>query len=219
MTGAIYSLFGFALFGCVGARLNDALPTCPPADFTSDQNFDLKAFIKTRWYIQQQMAVSYLPKSENRCVYAEYKLLNPKSLLGYDVQVHNYAEDVAPPHAAHDSGTKICAAIVDAATGKLEVAPCFLPKVTSGDYWVIDFSDADGYALISGGPPTKAAAGGCQTGTGINGSGLWIFTRQQARDQSIVDKVRSIAKAKGFDLSVLNDVDQTGCKVEKEVVV
>jgi len=221
MAATIYSVLGFALLGCVGARLNDAaaLPTCPPKDFSSDQNFNLTAFIKTPWYIQQQMPVSYLPASQNRCVYAEYKLFPKPTFWGYEVNVHNYAEDVAAPHTAHDSGDTICAKIVDAATGKLEVAPYFLPTAASGDYWVIDFSDTEGYALISGGAPTKAAAGGCQTGTGVNGSGLWIFTRQQKRDDTIVDKVRGIAKAKGFDLSVLNDVDQTDCKSQTEVVV
>ena len=32
---------------------------------------------------------------------------------GYDVNVHNHAEEVAPPHTIHDSGNYICAKIVD----------------------------------------------------------------------------------------------------------
>eukprot|EP00438_Fugacium_kawagutii_P001909 Skav218216 [mRNA] locus=scaffold1375:83241:84182:- [translate_table: standard] len=47
---------------------------CPPADFDTVQDFDLSKFISKRWYIQQQMAVNYLPASQNRCVYAEYQL-------------------------------------------------------------------------------------------------------------------------------------------------
>jgi len=184
------------------------------------QNFDLDAFIKSRWHIQEQMAVSYLPASQNHCVYAEYKLADKKTFWGYDVLVHNYAEDVAPPHKAHDSanlfGGGICAKIVDKSTGKLEVAPCFLPTFTSGAYWVIDWSDAEGWALISGGPPTHSAAEGCRMGSGTNGSGLWIFTRQQKRDETAVAKVRAIAKSKGFDVSVLNTVDQSSCGAERE---
>ena len=49
-------------------------------------------------------------------------------------------------------------------------------------------------------------------GTGVNGSGLWIFTRMQTRNEAVIQKVRSIALAKGFDLSVLQDINQTSCK-------
>lgn len=40
--------------------------------------------------------------------------------------------------------------MVDKARGKLEVAPCFLPTVAAGPYWVLDYSEEEGYALISG---------------------------------------------------------------------
>merc|ERR1711957_388492 len=192
--------------------------TCPPPGFSSASNFDLDSFVSSRWYIHQQMPVTYLPASQNRCVYAEYKKVS-KTFWGYDVEVHNHAEDVALPHKVHDSGSLICAKIVDAATGKLEVAPCFLPSITAGAYWVIDYSESDGYALVSGGPPTHAAPGGCQTGKGVNGSGLWIFTRKQERDGALINQVRDIAAKKGFDLSVLNDVDQTSCTASELVQV
>lgn len=187
------------------------LPSCPPKNFSTVHNFNLESFVQSRWYIQQQMPTLYLPKSENRCVYAEYKLLAKSTFWGYNVNVHNYAENVAPPHKVHDSGSFICAKVVDKAAGKLEVAPCFLPTFTAGPYWVVDYSEEQGYALISGGAPTKSAVGGCQTGNGVNDAGLWIFTRQQKRNESLVEQVRNIAKNKGFDLSVLNDVDQTDC--------
>eukprot|EP00438_Fugacium_kawagutii_P010892 Skav231400 [mRNA] locus=scaffold1456:312096:324529:- [translate_table: standard] len=154
---------------------------CPPAGFDTVQDFDLSKFISKRWYIQQQMAVNYLPASQNRCVYAEYQLREPKSFWGYDVSVHNHAEEVAAPHKVHDSGKTLCAKVVDKARGKLEVAPCFLPTAAAGPYWVLDYSEDEGYALISGGAPTQPSAGGCRTGTGTNGAGLWIFTRQQKR--------------------------------------
>mmetsp|Transcript_68503 Transcript_68503/g.112553 ORF Transcript_68503/g.112553 Transcript_68503/m.112553 type:complete len:371 (-) Transcript_68503:154-1266(-) len=184
---------------------------CPPAGFDTVQDFDLEKFIEKRWYIQQQMAVNYLPASQNRCVYAEYQL-REKSFWGYDVSVHNHAEEVAAPHKVHDSGKTLCAKVVDKARGKLEVAPCFLPTLAAGPYWVLDYSEGpEGYALISGGAPKESGEAGCRTGTGTNGAGLWIFTRQQKRDEALVQKVRGIAKSKGFDLSVLNDVDQSEC--------
>jgi len=42
-------------------------------------------------------------------------------------------------------------------------------------------------------------------------TGMWIFTRQQARNETLVDKVRSIAVAKGIDVSVLKYNNQTTC--------
>ena len=41
--------------------------------------------------------------------------------------------------------------MVDKSRGKLEVAPCFLPTALAGPYWVLDYSEEEGYALISGG--------------------------------------------------------------------
>merc|ERR1719323_2284740 len=207
-----------SLISCVIGTANCEV-TCPPKNFSTVKDFNLESFIQKRWYIQQQMSVQYLPASENRCVYADYSLLTKKSFWGYDVQVHNHAEDVKPPHAVHDSGTTICAKIVDKNAGKLEVAPCFLPTLTAGPYWVLDYSETDGYALISGGPPTHAAPTGCRTGKGVNDSGLWIFTREQKRDEGLVQKVRAIAASKGFDLSVLNDVDQTSCNAPNAAII
>jgi len=195
-------MFCFALIALASAM-------CPPANFSSIADFDLDSFISARWYIQQQAATKYLPVSQNRCVFAEYK--KETSFWGYDLAVHNHAEDEASPHAIHDSGSKICAKIVDAAKGQLKVAPCFLPTFTAGEYWVIAYDEAAEWALISGGPPTVSAPGGCQNTQGVNGSGLWIFTRKQHRDEALLQQARAVATSKGFDLSVLNDVDQTGC--------
>merc|ERR1712232_568486 len=127
----------------------------------------------------------------------------------------NHAEE--QDGTIHDSdkdikGGGILAKIIDQKTGKLEVAPHFLPTFLSGPYWVIDYSEAEGYALISGGAPTVSGQGGlCKTGTGTNNAGLWIFTREQKTDETLVSKVRGIAQSKGFDLSVLNRVDHSNC--------
>ena len=51
-------------------------------------------------------------------------------------------------------------------------------------YWVLAFDNSAGFALVSGGPPTHEGSGGCRTCTGTNGSGLWLFTRQRARDEA-----------------------------------
>ena len=50
-----------------------------------------------------------------------------------------------------------------------------------------------------------------KTGTGTNDSGLWIFSRKEARDEAVVAEVRALATKKGFDVSVLIDIDNTNC--------
>merc|ERR1712048_1324252 len=115
------------------------------------------------------------------------------------------------PYTVHDSGDTLCANIVDASTGKLAVAPCFLPTFAGGPYWIIDYSEEEGYAIITGGEPTIESNGACSTGTGVNDAGFWIFTRQQQRDDALVEKAKQIAASKGLDLSVLNKVDNSVC--------
>ena len=94
---------------------------------------------------------------------------------------------------------------------QLEVSPCFLPSFSAGPYWVLEYDEAMGYALISGGQPDIDTGNGCKCGDGVNDSGLWIFTRKQERDDDLVDMIRGMAEAQGFDISVLNKVDQTNC--------
>ena len=78
--------------------VDDCKPVTTPADF----NF--ASYITGRWYIQQQMAVSYLPASQNYCVTAQYSYTDASKTAAH---VHNYlharqalarAERPAPTH-------------------------------------------------------------------------------------------------------------------------
>jgi len=193
------------------SALSVHLPTCPPPGFDTVKDFNLATFSAKRWYIQEQMQIAAVPAHAHFCIHADYKLLTQKTFWGYDIQVHNVAADDAPPHKVHDSGNFICAKIIDSDAGKLAVGPCFLPTSLAGPYWVIAYSESEGYALISGGAPTQSTASGCRTGTGVNNAGLWIFTRQRDRNEALVQRVRQIAADKGFDVSVLEQGNQTGC--------
>lgn len=196
--------------------LQQATGGCKPV--TTQANFDMEAFVAGRWYIQQQAVTKYLPASQNNCVYAEYQVLPKKSFWGYTIQVHNHAEEANGK--VFDSGKYICAKSADPTDpAKLEVAPCFLPALTAGPYWVLAYNEEEGYALVSGGQPDIETPQGCRTGTGTNDSGLWIFTRSQARVEATVQKARDIATQQGFDLSVLNDVNQASCASAESVVV
>jgi lipocalin len=173
------------------------------------ENFDIEKYASKPWYIQQQAITTYSPLSQNYCTRAKYKVRKSATIpWGYTVNVNNYAED----SNGNTFGGPLCAYQTTGSKSKLAVAPCFLPKFAAGPYWIIAYDETEGYALVSGGQPTiQGKDGGCKTGTGTNKSGLWIFTRAQKRDDTLVTKVRSLAQAAGFDLSVLNDVVQEGC--------
>lgn len=185
---------------------------CPPEGFSTVQNFNLENFVSRRWYIQEQMQVGAVPRNAHRCIHADYKLLPKKSFWGYDIQVLNHAVDDAPPYGVHDTGSFLCAKIVDGSAGKLVVAPCALPPRLAGPFWVIDYDESVGYAIISGGPPTEVHPGGCRTGSGVNNAGLWIFTREQQPGDDFVKRIRLLAENKGFDTSVLERANQSSCE-------
>jgi lipocalin len=44
-------------------------------------------------------------------------------------------------------------------------------------------------------------------------AGLWIFTRSPQRDEALIQKAKDLAVSRGFDVSVLNDVQHgAGCR-------
>jgi lipocalin len=160
----------------------------------------------------------YTPLDRNYCVTAQYTLKKSPSFWGYQIDVQNYAED----KDGNTAGGGLCADYNDDIPSQLTVAPCFLPKFLSGPYWVVAYDETAGYALISGGQPDEivpdeSGCGGttngtcCRTGTGINSSGLWIFSRSRVRDEELITAVRQIARESGFATSVLFDVNQTSC--------
>ena len=178
---------------------------------TTVTDFDIETYASAPWYPHQQAEISYQPVSQNYCVSAEYSIRPTPSFWGYTVNVDNQAQD----EFGNEFGGPLCA-YQTAELSKLAVSPCFLPKAVAGPYWVVAYNESEGYALISGGQPTEPSPNGgfdagCRSGTGINNSGLWIFTRSQTRDDELIDTVRGIAQDAGFDLEVLNDVVQTGC--------
>lgn len=192
----------------VGALLSQSIGVCPPQGFDSVEEFDLDAFIAGRWYVQEMMEGGLEPSNLFQCQYAEYAKMEKPNFWGFEIQAHDHIDfyDGSKPMDLHP-----CAKIVNASRGKLSVGMCFLPKMLSGPYWVYVHNQTGGYAAVGGGPPTHEFPGGCRTGTGKIGGGLWIFTRQQTRDEGAVGSVRAALKAQGFDLGALKFVNQTGC--------
>ena len=186
---------------------------CPPTNFTTQfersQNFNLSAFISARWFVQQQMECSLEPANLFQCQYAEYTRLAKKTFWGFQLQGHDHIDNIPPNGTSLDLHP--CVSVVNEAQGKLSVGQCFLPQALAGPYWVYAYDETQGYAAVGGGLPTESFPGGCRTGTGHVNSGLWIFTRAQARSESIVQMVRGVLADLGFDVDVLRDVQQTGC--------
>lgn len=192
----------------------ELVTACPVVE--TAENFDIGSYASASWYSHQQAENAYQPLENNYCVKAEYSVRSKPTLWGYTVDVNNLAQN----EFGDEFDGKLCAyqtsGEVDAS--KLAVAPCFLPKVFAGPYWVVAYNEDEGFALISGGQPTipallESKSTGCRTGTGTNNSGLWIFSRSQERNDTLINLVRGIAQDSGFDISVLNDVDQRFCDV------
>jgi len=195
-------------------------PTCPPPGFASVSSFNLTSYISAAWFVQSQAPNSYQPAAALFCVRAEYRL-DPRT--PGRLQVFNQARRggvQGVPQTMQGRNQLLAAVVVDANRGQLKVGPSFLPPALYGPYWVVATvpNGSGGYAgaVVSGGPPTQPAAGGCvNRGGGLPGSGsgegLWLFTRDAVPDRSLVETLRGLAAQKGFDTSVLVTVPQAGC--------
>jgi len=192
----------------IGSELATKIDSGACKAVTTQAGFNLTEYISKRWYTQQQMTVEYLPADSNNCVTANYELKSESNFWGWTITVQNRAKN--------DDGTlrggDICAIQSDSTDpAKLTVAPCFLPTFFGGPYWVLAHNEAEGWAVVSGGQPSLETPDGCQTGTGTNNAGLWIFTREINPPSTLVDKARGFIAEQGFDLSVLNPVSHSDC--------
>jgi lipocalin len=190
---------------------------CPTVSTVS--NFNLTEYIKEKWYIQLQQETPYLPKDVNYCVTAQYNIIN-KKILFYDgivLGVHNNARiNGINGSELNAFNNTLCARIPNRSTqSKLLVAPCFLPNIVAGDYWVIAAGPQENnyeWAIVLGGNPTVKLDDGCTTKTDrINNSGFWFFTREINPSNSIIEKMKNISSEKGLSLKLMNKVVQDGC--------
>jgi apolipoprotein D and lipocalin family protein len=188
------------------ARLSRTLQSPACKTVTTVDNFDLDTYVSKPWYIHEQAVNTYSPLEQFYCVRAKYTVRDAANFWRYSVNVDNYAQDAN----GNSFGGPLCAYPTRQAASKLAVAPCFLPRFLAGPYWIVAYNEAQGYALISGGQPTIPTSNGlCKTGEGVNGAGLWIFSRSPIRNETLVSTVRDIATNAGYDTSVLLPVNHT----------
>lgn len=221
MKSIINNVASVTLFATIAtAQRPNASASC--LSVTTVENFNVTEYAAAPWYVQQQAANAYTPIDQNRCVTAQYNIRDEtdlhwweRSWWGYTVDVFNYAET----SSGETQQGNLCADFDEETPSQLTVAPCFLPQLFGGPYWVVSYreGDEDGYALVSGGQPKNIVEGEnncgaqgsdpcCKTGDGINRSGLWILTRQRNPTEALVNEVRTVAKQMGFSTSVLFDV-------------
>lgn len=137
---------------------------------------------------------------------------------GTVVTVYNYANvgAVNGPNQNQNNMTLCARAVDEKDSSKLAVAPCFLPNILAGPYWVLGIGKAnDGtyeWAIVIGGEPSVKWDDGCTTKEeGTNGAGLWLFTRTPNPPMATLAKMHALLKQKGVARSRLHPVAQDGC--------
>lgn len=194
-------------------------PVCKGLDIQTE--IDLDEWTRATWYIQEQQVTGYQPEESLYCVTATYERGSDASVpffKGEVIEVYNQANQGAVNGPLQNDNNQIlCARLRDESEpGKLSVAPCFLPNWFSGPYWIIAIGkDGTGkydWAVVIAGEPTEKYADGCTTTTaGINGAGLWLFSRTPVASEETMREMKSTLALQGVAMSQLRKVAQTGC--------
>jgi hypothetical protein len=190
------------------------------------ENLDIEEFTRASWYVQEQQVNSYQSEDQLQCVVATYDAGEsgfwqpPIFFDGVVLSVYNsYEGGRSTVDENGDPINRLCASLTNAnEPSKLLVAPCFLPTIFGGKYWVVGVGETSGgqyeWAVISGGPPTQSYPTGCTTGTGYFDSGLWIFSRVPVLAEEKLLEAKNLLIEKGYTLDLLNQVRQTNCSYE-----
>lgn len=192
---------------------------CPTVTPIPDLN--ITEWIRSSWFIQEQQVTGYQKVNDLFCVSATYDDQEGSRVPffgGKVLSVFNYANKgkVNGEATNKDNATILCARQPDEkVASKLLVAPCFLPNVLAGPYWVLAAGPSPSnyeWAVVSGGQPTEQYADGCTTKeTGTNGSGFWLMSRNPIATGAVMQQLRNVAQGLGFTLSRLHKVPQAGC--------
>lgn len=204
----------------LAAMTMQVMAGCPTV--STVPNFNLTEYIRASWYINAQQINGYQSKDDLYCVTATYNIDSPARTVpffsGEVVSVYNYANKGAVNGSPEGSanGTVLCARIPDSKNpSSLLVAPCFLPNFLAGPYLVIAVDPEYNWAVVSGGQPTVQYSDGCTTAeSGINDTGLWIFTREPVANPGYINAAKTALVKLGYTLQRLLTVPQgeSGCQ-------
>ena len=197
--------------------------TCPNLELQTNPPLNLTEYIRSTWYIQQQQINGYQNMSDLYCVTATYNIDNYSHVpffKGRTISVYNYANMNKVNGLSMGNNSHLCARQPNSSEPeKLLVAPCFLPNLFAGPYWIVlagPNSSNYEWAVVSGGQPTvRITNNTCTTKeTGINNSGLWILSRTNKLDSENLLYIRKLMEKRGLDTSKLYNVSQIGCKYD-----
>ena len=129
--------FAWAPWPLIAPRADE----CPAVTTVGSANFNLTEYVRKSWYIQAQQVESYQPLDSLYCVTATYDLdgATVPFFRGTVVTVYNYGNKgaVNGPNVNKNNMT-LCARATNASdTSRLAVAPCFLPNLAAGPYWLL----------------------------------------------------------------------------------
>jgi len=203
--------------GCGGGDAQTQ-PQCPQVSPLSAAEFDVDSYIAKSWFIQKQQVNPYQNEDQLYCIVATYD-----STATEFIQVSNYGNNNAvngPPQNSDNNGafSSLCAKQIDG--GELAVAPCLFGGVfdyTAGPYWVLAVAPDYSWAIVSGGQPDQPRPGNtCTTKAGdsfldTNGSGLWLFTREQVAPAATIEAMETKLTEMGVFAGDLKNVTQEGC--------
>jgi lipocalin len=190
--------------------------------------FKLDRYIEKSWYIQKQQVNPYQAENQLYCVVATYN----KRDDGF-IQVNNYGnQDVVNGTNTIDGSCfaqDLCARQLDG--GSLQVAPClfgFTFGLVAGPYWIVAVADDYSWSIVSGGKPNEVleevdGRTFCTTKEGcsfldINGSGLWLFTRDKVANATTIATMEAKLNELGIFAGNLKTVAQEGCTYEGAVL-
>ena len=192
------------------------LQTQPPVNLTE--------YVRASWYIQQQQLTSYQTLRDLYCVTATYNVDQRSKVPffhGQVISVYNYAnQDGINGPNQNNNQTVLCARVTNSSSPeKLIVAPCFLPNIFGGPYYILAAGpepELYEWAIVIGGQPTVNMGNNtCTTAEDkINNSGLWLFSRKPQLESEKIEKMKQILLQRNVSTQLLKPVVQTGCKYE-----
>lgn len=206
--------------GSIAKHYEDEGNSCQKVELQTSPKVNLTEYIRSTWYVQQQQVNGYQPESDLYCVAATYSINNSVKVplfKGKVISVYNYANrDKVNGEALGNNSTFLCAREINSShPEKLAVAPCILPNLFAGPYWILAAGPNPSnytWAVVIGGQPSIKINQTCTTReTGINNSGLWIFTREKKVDYGNINYIRSIIEKKNISTSRLINVTQENC--------
>ena len=163
----------------------------------------------------------WIPKTFDLfCVAATYDVDNKTSVPFYNgkvISVYNYANYNKTNGVNLNNSTILCAGNQAKVNPKNYWLLLVFTQLLAGPYWVLaagPSSDNYEWAVVIGGQPTlRVSNTTCTTKlSGINNSGLWIFSRKPIICPSLLKNIRMLLESRGISTDYLLDVVQEGCK-------